>query len=573
MVKFSKIAALAGSALVFAGMAFGQATCATPTSNANFVPSETTTGQVAQLTFVCTGPAGYLGGLINVQIFLSPTLPITSKITASATNTTEAVASVGAIAGGVAPAGAIQGVLTGSSITFNGITLAAGVAPQTVTISNIRVNATSIAVGSGVPPAISETAFISGAGAIPVALNATTVAFVQSGIASKQFRGPTAFAAYPTPGGVLVAGASTATAAFVICTGVQPAPSSGATAGVPTAARITSSTASVIQVNENFVTAFKAAGEAPQVSGIAPAAAGSLGNAPATNDRIKVTFNNVPANVSLFLPVNPIPSQNGAGLAKVQLTTSETGGFGAVPASTANNVGAGAPIAYGGGVAQVAVSSGTGSAVFDVTAEDLNNLDQFNIPLTVVFTSNSVVGSSTPMTATVSYAPIGASQIPNFAVGASSTAINIATFNLCTTSLLFPFVTNQLGFDTGLAISNTSTDPFGSNGATAQSGTCTLNFYGAGAPSPANVTTANIPSGTTFTQVLSGVAAGFQGYIIAQCQFQFAHGFAFVTNGVGANGGLSQGYLAGVIPDTNQKARAADPLSVAVAGQGESLGQ
>jgi hypothetical protein len=162
--------------------------------------------------------------------------------------------------------------------------------------------------------------------------------------------------------------------------------------------------------------------------------------------------------------------------------------------------------------------------------------------------------------------------IPNFAVTASTNTLTETTFNLCTTSLLFPFVTNQVGFDTGIAISNTSTDPFGSNGAVAQAGTCTLNFYGAGAPSPNNLVTANVPSGTTYTGVLSGLAAGFQGYIIAQCGFQYAHGFAFITDGVGVTGGLSQGYLAGIIPDTNQVARGPNPLSAAPAGTGESTG-
>jgi hypothetical protein len=35
------------------------------------------------------------------------------------------------------------------------------------------------------------------------------------------------------------------------------------------------------------------------------------------------------------------------------------------------------------------------------------------------------------------------------------------TIGACRTILLWPFVSNQVGFDTGLAISNTSTDPFG----------------------------------------------------------------------------------------------------------------
>ncbi len=149
----------------------------------------------------------------------------------------------------------------------------------------------------------------------------------------------------------------------------------------------------------------------------------------------------------------------------------------------------------------------------------------------------------------------------------------LSTFSGCTTSLLFPFVTNQLGFDTGIAIANTSSDPFGSKGATPQQGTCTMSFYGNGAPSPATITTPVVPTGTVYTTVLSSVAAGFQGYLIAQCNFQYAHGFGFVEDGVGPTGGLSQGYLAGVIPDVNQVGgRPANPSALAAAGTGETLG-
>ncbi len=44
----------------------------------------------------------------------------------------------------------------------------------------------------------------------------------------------------------------------------------------------------------------------------------------------------------------------------------------------------------------------------------------------------------------------------------SGTGVSTQTsITICRTVLLYPFVTNQAGFDTGLAISNTSTDPFG----------------------------------------------------------------------------------------------------------------
>jgi len=110
-----------------------------------------------------------------------------------------------------------------------------------------------------------------------------------------------------------------------------------------------------------------------------------------------------------------------------------------------------------------------------------------------------------------------------------------------TTRLLFSFVTNQAGYDTGIAISNTSSDPFGTK---PESGTCTLSFFGAAAPS-APVTTSSIASGTTYTTLASINAPGFQGYMIADCGFNFAHGFAFVTS-LGAHS-FSAGYSAVVL--------------------------
>jgi hypothetical protein len=102
-------------------------------------------------------------------------------------------------------------------------------------------------------------------------------------------------------------------------------------------------------------------------------------------------------------------------------------------------------------------------------------------------------------------------------------------------------------------------------------GTCTLNFYGSAAP--AAFTTPSIASGTDYTALASSLAAGFQGYMIAQCGFQFAHGFAFITDGFGGPGrGLSQGYLALIIPDPTLKTRAADNQNQPAAGTGEGLG-
>jgi hypothetical protein len=80
-----------------------------------------------------------------------------------------------------------------------------------------------------------------------------------------------------------------------------------------------------------------------------------------------------------------------------------------------------------------------------------------------------------------------------------------------------------------------------------------LNYYGTtpggGAAPGAFTTTSPIPGGSELIFTLSsggnygvGPAAGFEGYIIAQANFQYCHGFAFISD-VGAQK-LAEGYLA-----------------------------
>jgi len=110
-------------------------------------------------------------------------------------------------------------------------------------------------------------------------------------------------------------------------------------------------------------------------------------------------------------------------------------------------------------------------------------------------------------------------------------------------------VTSVTGFDTGIALSNTSADPFGT---TAVGGTCSLNFYGTGAPTPS--TGVNAPGGTqaggsSTAFLLSSVAPGFTGYLIAQCTYQYGHGFAYIVYNFGQTSGATMGYLATVMPN------------------------
>ena len=132
------------------------------------------------------------------------------------------------------------------------------------------------------------------------------------------------------------------------------------------------------------------------------------------------------------------------------------------------------------------------------------------------------------------------------------TAITIVR---CSTTLLFPFVTNRSGFDTGIAVSNTSYDW---KGTPKQRGLCMVHYLGqigddAGMPDTATSTI--IEGGEQMTFTLSAgnpvwnidATPDFQGFLVIMCEFQFAHGYAFVTDGGAGIPTLAQGYLALVL--------------------------
>ena len=86
-----------------------------------------------------------------------------------------------------------------------------------------------------------------------------------------------------------------------------------------------------------------------------------------------------------------------------------------------------------------------------------------------------------------------------------------------------------------------------------------LRWYHGGGAAPAAATSPVVAAGTELIFLLSsgggGVAAtpGFQGYIIAQCAYQYAHGFAFISD-LGSQK-LAEGYLALVMDDAKTPSR------------------
>jgi len=176
-------------------------------------------------------------------------------------------------------------------------------------------------------------------------------------------------------------------------------------------------------------------------------------------------------------------------------------------------------------------------------------------------------------------------------------ADNFIAINRCVTYLLFPFVTgnNIPGFTTGMAIANTSSDDAAfvtgggvaaSRTASAQAGAITLYGWHASTKdatgssttnfSPSTFTgaavsavvSANLVAGDSWSGVIDGATgfAGFQGYVIAKCDFQFAHGFSFIVGkyNSGSVFDVAHGYIALVIPDPGIVQR--------ITTSGESLG-
>ena len=163
----TKIAGLALVLTVFTSLALGQASCSAPAAETSIIRGEGTTEQVAQVSFTCSAFGNSApAGAVNVQLVFGPTVPITSKVLSSATGATEALIQVNGQSPGTnasGAAGSVQGVVTGSAISFLGVQVPA-LAPggsYRLVISNVRVDATSLVIGNEFPPTILEAVFIS----------------------------------------------------------------------------------------------------------------------------------------------------------------------------------------------------------------------------------------------------------------------------------------------------------------------------------------------------------------------------------------------------------------------------
>jgi hypothetical protein len=287
--------------------------------------------------------------------------------------------------------------------------------------------------------------------------------------------------------------------------------------------------------------------------------------------RLKAAFNNIPAGVRLFVTVTNVSALTGANtpappgnsaLSYAVLVNGETtpDPNGTVPIlgpTTSTNTNTTA-------LYEVPQSNGSATAVWEVVNTNPAASESFVFGVYTTYVANQNQGipavgtitvnqsfaptpSPTTFTAAAGAAASGTLTIPRFAD--TSTARNLLTIQLCQTLLLYPFVTNQNGFDTGISIANTTTDPIGT---APQAGICKLTWYdGTGKTPPTGINGTDltkepaVATGTVAVNLASTLAPGFQGYMFAQCNFQLAHGFAFVSD-LGARN-LAMGYLALVV--------------------------
>ena len=558
MAAFRKVFLALVVVALAAATASAQTVSCNGTAGSNIVRTEGITELLGDIFLQCTGTAAAAGvATFNIQVSLNTN----STAAFSADPLIDTVLNVTPTPGGVAGATvSTRGrKASDTSVSFLAVSLpvAPGGTTSNIQISNLRGNASGVTAGSPI------TAFVTSnnttVGGTPLTLNNTTFT-VGSPSTSLTSR-------------IRLADNSDTK----IFSGLQCANNNNDL--FSDATKTNRAISGNIQFREQQQAAFKTA--AQEAGSFVAAGFG----APTNGTRLRSVFNGVPANVALFVTTRDVAlGTSGFSLTarKLELVSADSTGAGGIAAAAADPVGAAVigPAGSGGdarvsaavpqryAIQQLTVSNGTATATWEIVGTDPNATEDLSIGFILAFkagqpalgtaTVNNNLGPvSTSKVPVLPGAPPAGQAIPRFTDVSSAT--NAFTLAPCATNLLFPYVTNQAGFDTGLVISNTSSDPFGTAG---QAGTCTLNYYGSttgGGAAPAAVTTQSVAAGGQLVWTLSsggnlGATAtpGFQGYVIAQCQFRFGHGFGFVSD-VGARN-VAMGYLALVMdPGTSPR--------------------
>lgn len=293
----------------------------------------------------------------------------------------------------------------------------------------------------------------------------------------------------------------------------------------------------VLRIQENYPDMFR---ETAQFNG--PTAGGNFPNSPSADTLVQVILNNLPAGLNVSACSVTLTNAGG---------TATTSG---APAVDFTNVTSASP-------------------VLTISFNGFLDLDNVDVLWLVCGTVNAGTATlplpSSPVTAQVQLAPTGAAlsslnaaltglttgQIPRYQAALQpATAVTVVIFPPSNTVLLVSFAFVGPGYNTGLAIANTTTDPFGvaGGGVTASSGTVTFLFVKNDGTTKSYTTTTGSPgggltgagivaSGSTYVVNLSDLLAAsafgstFTGYIFVTANFTNAHGAATIyTTSTGA---------------------------------------
>lgn len=322
----------------------------------------------------------------------------------------------------------------------------------------------------------------------------------------------------------------------------------------------------VIRIQEGYQDVFR---EASQFNG--PGLSSVFPQSPSSDVQVQVILSNIPAGLNISNCTTTMTNLAGSATS------------GGTPSINFTNVTAASPI----------LTVNFNSAV------DLDNVDV----LWIICGTVGVGTASTPLpsqsvTAQVRLAPTGLAlstgpgnppltglttgQVPRYQdLLQPATPITVVLFPPSNTVLLVPFAFVGPGYNTGIAVANTTVDPFGpaSGGAATSSGTVsfllvkndgTTRTYVTSASSPGSGLTGAgvVASGSTYvvnlSELLSAANFGtsFTGYVFITANFTHAHGSATIYTTANGNQALSSPML--VLPAVS---------SAALRGSPESLGQ
>ncbi|MBM3775704.1 MAG: hypothetical protein FJW37_11170, partial [Acidobacteria bacterium] len=532
MADFRKLVFALVMTVLLLGMAAGtanaQALSCVASASPTIMRSESVADSAGDILLACSNlPATLAYYTITVQLSTN----VTNRILESTNSFVDAVLTVDLATGSIVQgsfgqnrfslasqlvaAGAIMGRLTSSTtVTFSNVPLGPGLG-SVIRITNLRANAALF-------PSTPVTAFLStsspsGAPPLTVTNNVLNIGSPQVGSTSG-FR-------VAAGGGNLASGGF---AAF-LCEALN--------ADLTTGGSLTLAAASFnVRFSESQVLGFRTLAQEHGPAFNASTDAFDIGEA-STGTRLRVVFNNVPSGVQIFVTTGAIATETSSGVTAAFVNNHDTNGSGGVAGAPSGTQGTAAGVT----IYRVPVSGGTGVAVWEITGANASTIDTASFGVVVAAAAGqaaSGVGVAHSSLAPVSSAvTAGSAAVPVPRFVDTSSSVNFLNVNPCRSNLLFPYLLNQGGYNTGIAIANTSADIFST---AAQSGTCTINYYGdvsSGSVPAAQTTTSPIASGKVigFTLSSGGVpgiagAPGFVGYGIVQCNFRYAHGFAFISD-------------------------------------------